>query len=178
MTISFENSQGGRGYAVSHPHATGYTPPIGRSRLTGLLSRRNTASHRCIPPSQGAPPLTEPVLLSKEYYPKSHRRNLSLRASAHTGVAIRLLTAPDGQLFDNSVDLRPQTEAFFFNIRSCKNAGHHRCPPDAGAGKGSARRPGGSSTLPRRPRPAGGFLLGAMHKAQPGQGNGVDIGAG
>ena len=43
---------------------------------------------------------------------------------------------------------------------------------------GSTRRPGGSSALPSRPRPAGRFLLRTVHKAQPGQGSGVDIGAG
>ena len=43
---------------------------------------------------------------------------------------------------------------------------------------GSARRPGGTGALPRRLRPAGGFLLRAMHKAQPGQGSGMDAGAG
>ena len=35
-----------------------------------------------------------------------------------------------------------------------------------------------AGALPRRLRPAGGFLLRAMHKAQPGQGSGMDAGAG
>ena len=43
---------------------------------------------------------------------------------------------------------------------------------------GSFCRPGGRSTLSRRPHPAGRLLLRAVHKAQPGQGSGMDIGAG
>lgn len=43
---------------------------------------------------------------------------------------------------------------------------------------GSFCRPGGRSTLSRRPHPAGRLLLRTVHKAQPGQGGGVDIGAG
>ena len=43
---------------------------------------------------------------------------------------------------------------------------------------GSFCRPGGRSALPSRPHPAGRLLLRTVHKAQPGQGGGMDAGAG
>lgn len=53
-------------------------------------------------------------------------------------------------------------EALWTQLTLCREASAARC----------------RSTLPRRLHPAGRLLLRTVHKAQPGQGNGVDIGAG